>query len=244
MLVPYFLQVMVNIDTLTSHPYTSHPHTSLSSHLYISYLTSHTTPRTPTPHTLTPHTPTPHTSHASPQKPHLTPHPHTATSHTSMPHTSHPHTSHFKPNHLTSQHLTPLYLTPHLTQHTPILIPLHLTPQHLTPLHLTSPTPHTSKKLYALGMRGNIYYWVKSYLTNRSHFVCIIIAMQIWKKNISHGMPQESFLGPLLFIVFMSDFSRASDLLFSILFADDTNVLIEGQNYNNIIFKLNTELQN
>ena len=41
----------------------------------------------------------------------------------------------------------------------------------------------------------------------------------------------------------MNDFSRASDLLFSILFADDTTVLIEGQNYNNIIFTLNTELQ-
>ena len=41
----------------------------------------------------------------------------------------------------------------------------------------------------------------------------------------------------------MNDISRASDLLFSILFADDTTVLIEGQNYNNIIFTLNTELQ-
>ena len=41
----------------------------------------------------------------------------------------------------------------------------------------------------------------------------------------------------------MNDFSRASDLLFSILFADDTTVLIERQNYNNIIFTLNTELQ-
>ena len=41
----------------------------------------------------------------------------------------------------------------------------------------------------------------------------------------------------------MNDFSRASNLLFSILFADDTTVLIEGQNYSNIIFTLNTELQ-
>ena len=41
----------------------------------------------------------------------------------------------------------------------------------------------------------------------------------------------------------MNDFSRASDLLFSILFADDTTVLTEGQNYSNIIFTLNTELQ-
>ena len=41
----------------------------------------------------------------------------------------------------------------------------------------------------------------------------------------------------------MNDFSRASDLLFSIPFADDTTVLIEGQNYSNIIFTLNTELK-
>ena len=41
----------------------------------------------------------------------------------------------------------------------------------------------------------------------------------------------------------MNNFSRASDLLFSILFADDTTVLIEGQNYSNIIFTLNAELK-
>ena len=34
-----------------------------------------------------------------------------------------------------------------------------------------------------------------------------------------------------------------SNFLFSILFADDTTVLIESQNYNNIVFTLNTELQ-
>ena len=58
-----------------------------------------------------------------------------------------------------------------------------------------------------------------------------------------HGVPQGSILGPLFFIVFMNEFSRASDLPFSILFADDTTVFIEGQNYNNIVFTLNTELQ-
>ena len=47
--------------------------------------------------------------------------------------------------------------------------------------------------------------------------------------------PKVLFLGPLFFIVFMNDFSRASNILFSILFADDTTVIIEGQNYNNLI---------
>ena len=37
-------------------------------------------------------------------------------------------------------------------------------------------------------------------------------------------------------------FSKASDLLFSILFADDTSVFIDGTTYSNIIKDMNTEL--
>ena len=49
-------------------------------------------------------------------------------------------------------------------------------------------------------------------------------------------------MGPLLFILYVNDFSRASDLLFSILFADDTTVLIEGHEYQKLIKTLNEEL--
>ena len=31
--------------------------------------------------------------------------------------------------------------------------------------------PNLLKKLYSLGIRGNFYIWIKSYLTNRSQFV-------------------------------------------------------------------------
>ena len=41
----------------------------------------------------------------------------------------------------------------------------------------------------------------------------------------------------------MNDVSRASHLLFSILFADDTSVFIEGQNYDQLIVILNQELK-
>ena len=63
------------------------------------------------------------------------------------------------------------------------------------------------------------------------------------KKQITHGVHQGSILGPLLFIIYINDFSRASELLFSILFADDTSVSIEGTNYDKIIDILNTELK-
>ena len=101
--------------------------------------------------------------------------------------------------------------------------------------------PILLRKLYSLGIRGNLYTWIKSYLTNRSQFV-MYNNSKSETKFITHGVPQGSILGPLFFIVFMNDFSRASNILFSILFADDTTVIIEGQNYNNLIPTLNTEL--
>ena len=98
------------------------------------------------------------------------------------------------------------------------------------------------KKLYALGIRGNLFNWIKSYLTNRSQFVSYN-NVKSETKFVTHGVPQGSILGPLFFIVFMNDVSRASHLLFSILFADDTSVFIEGQNYDQLIEILNQELK-
>ena len=40
----------------------------------------------------------------------------------------------------------------------------------------------------------------------------------------------------------MNDFSKSSQLLFSILFADDTTVLLEGKEYERLIMALNNEL--
>ena len=83
--------------------------------------------------------------------------------------------------------------------------------------------------------------WFQSYLSARSQYV-IYNGIKSSFRNITHGVPQGSILGPLLFILNVNDFSRSSDLLFSILFADDTSVFIEGHSYAEVIEILNNEL--
>ena len=85
-------------------------------------------------------------------------------------------------------------------------------------------------KLYKIGIRGNLFYLIKSYLMSRTQYVYYNGCNSI-TKAIEYGVPQGSILGPLFFFLFMNDFSRASQLLFSVLFADDTSVFLIGKEY-------------
>ena len=50
-------------------------------------------------------------------------------------------------------------------------------------------------------------------------------------------------MGPLYFSSFMNDFSRASEILFTILFADDIRVFLVGIEYVKLIDLLNVEFE-
>ena len=41
-------------------------------------------------------------------------------------------------------------------------------------------------------------------------------------------MPQDSILGPLLFLLYINDMACISNILYPMLFADDTNVFWVG----------------
>ena len=82
------------------------------------------------------------------------------------------------------------------------------------------------KKLYLYGTRGNIYSWFESYFTNTSQYG-EYNNVKSKTENITHGVPQESILGPLLFIINMND-----------------SVYIEGTRFQDISNILNKELEN
>ena len=83
--------------------------------------------------------------------------------------------------------------------------------------------------------------WMESYLTDRSQYVAIAGKVS-QTRGIKCGVPQGSILGPLLFIISVNDICNVSPMLFKILYADDTCVLISGNHLNNLIDRLNTEL--
>ena len=94
------------------------------------------------------------------------------------------------------------------------------------------------KKLYAI--RGNILEWCTSYLKDRSQYV-VYNEIQSDIQYVMCVVPQGSIKGPLLFIIYIHDIFNASQLLFNILYADDTSILMSGINLNNLVQTMNSE---
>ena len=97
------------------------------------------------------------------------------------------------------------------------------------------------QKLYAIGFSKHSVNWFRSYLTNRTFLVNLGNVFS-QPACVSSGVPQGSILGPLLFLIYVNDMSQAVKCnLF--LYADDTCVVCQHKDINEIEKQLNKDME-
>jgi len=98
-------------------------------------------------------------------------------------------------------------------------------------------------KLPAYGIQGRELQWFSSYLFNRKHVV--LNENQYWNaERVFCGVPQGSILGPLLFILFINDFTERLEHSTVLMYADDTVLYVSNKKPEEIERCLNQDMKN
>ena len=99
------------------------------------------------------------------------------------------------------------------------------------------------RKLQYYGTDDTALEWFKSYLSNRKQYIS---SQDVSENclNIIFRVPQGSILGSLLFLIYVNDLFKASNLVMELMFVDDTNLFLPHKNIDTLFDSMNIELAN
>ena len=98
-------------------------------------------------------------------------------------------------------------------------------------------------KLHSYGVVGNSLSWFQSYLHNRRQ-KCYVNGYLSNERTLNCGVLQGSILGPLLFLIYISDLPHCLQYSTARIYADDTNIITTGSCIREIITFANKDLVN
>ena len=99
------------------------------------------------------------------------------------------------------------------------------------------------KKLSLYGVKGKRLESFESYLSERKQYI-EVEGQETSFLNITCGVPQGSILGPLLFLLYINDLCKASNIITPIMLADDTNLFYSNKSIKIFFKEMNIELKN
>ena len=96
-------------------------------------------------------------------------------------------------------------------------------------------------KLCHYGVAGKELDWFKLYMSNRKQ--CCKVNGHVSKlQDIKCGVPQGSYLGPLLFLIHVNDLPFALDITKATMYADDTSISYSSRSVTDLTQVINTDL--
>ena len=95
-------------------------------------------------------------------------------------------------------------------------------------------------ELYSITYRN--YTWIKSYLSNRLHYIQVDENCRTEYFLVKCRVPQGSILEPLLFLLYVNDLKSASSGLDLIMFADGTKLFYAHSNKQKLFSMVNEKL--
>ena len=84
-------------------------------------------------------------------------------------------------------------------------------------------------KLAAYGIDDKLLAWIEIFLSNRRQRVVLGIQVSNWA-DVTSGVPQESVLGPALFVIYINDMPEVLRFNPCKLYADDSKIISEIKN--------------